>query len=199
MPDEIRNAPGYTPFTLGPDAQAWVDSMAEIADGGDAVYGRPKPVVAPHHRSLATAPPPAPPPTYASSPPPSYPPDQSWPPPVILTIPPLQPTWPPAQRRHPGMPDIEEAAPPPRTLPRRVMMPDIGDGESSASSDAQRADRAPAAPPHRAMPDIDGESAPATPVIPDIGDEPAPRRRSMPDIAEEEDTPSPRHRMPDIG
>src|SRR5947209_14622097 len=57
LPDEITKAPGYHPFTLGIEAQEWVDSMTEVVDGGKGVYGRPAPVAPPQHRQLATPPP----------------------------------------------------------------------------------------------------------------------------------------------
>src|ERR1700688_1856405 len=59
LPDEITKAPGFRPFTLGLDSQEWVDSMAEVVDGGNGVYGRPKTVIPTQHRELATPPPPS--------------------------------------------------------------------------------------------------------------------------------------------
>jgi len=144
MPDEIKNAPGYRPFSLGLDAQTWVDSMAEIVDGGDAVYGRPQPVTPQQHQSLTSLTPS--PPLPNSTPTPSQPrPSQ---PTTVPSAPPaprvLMPDIddgpsppPPARAPAPAvprvlMPDVDDGPPPPpqrRTLPRRVSMPDIGDDE----------------------------------------------------------------------
>jgi len=159
MPEEIRADPGYQPFTLGSDAQAWVDSMTEIADGGSAVYGRPKSVVKPARRQLSTPSPSLPPAARPHLPAPTVP-------------PPLPGSRIPARPVHlpsPGssippprllMPEIDEAPRPSpvRTLPRRVLMPDIGEEEQH-----------PPKPP--LMPDI-GEEEPAPPkppLMPDIG------------------------------
>jgi len=145
MPEEIKAGPGYQPFTLGSDAQAWVDSMIEIADGGSAVYGRPKPVATAARRQLSTPPPSLPPATRPRIPAPTDP----------------QPS--PASRIGAPrllMPEIDEAprSSPVRTLPRRVLMPDIGEEELPQPK-----------PP--VMPDIAEEEfpRPKPPVMPDIG------------------------------
>ncbi len=145
MPEEIRADPGYQPFTLGSDAQAWVDSMIEIADGGSAVYGRPKSVATPARRQLSTLPPSLPPATRPHLPAPTVPPPV---PGSCIRAPRLL------------MPEIDEAPRPSpvRTLPRRVLMPDIGEEEHH-----------PAKPP--LMPDIAEEepAQPKPPLMPDIG------------------------------
>lgn len=147
LPPEITEAPGYRPFTLGAEAQAWVDSMAEVVDGGDAVYGRPAPLVPPSRRSLATHPAPAPPPAPAPAPAASFKPVPARPP--VL------------------MPDIEGGPPrtpaplPVRTLPKRIVMPDIGAAVEPRP-----------APSHPAMPEIGGEEddrKEPPPVMPEIG------------------------------
>jgi len=116
MPEEVKAGPGYQPFTLGSDAQAWVDSMIEIADGGSAVYGRPKSVAATVRRQLTTLPPslpPAPRPRMPAAPAGQASPGSRIRAPRLL------------------MPEIDEAPRPSpvRTLPRRVLMPDIGEEE----------------------------------------------------------------------
>lgn len=178
MPDELKSSPGYRPFTLGNEAQAWVDSMAEIMDGGGAVYGRPRPATPIQRRSLASSPPAAQPPdrwTAPASPPPTpwtgSQPASSSPPPSTI----------PAARVL--MPDIEGSIPsatPPRTLPRRVMMPEIGDEKAPGPEQPRRP----------AMPDIG---------VPDAQQASQPRPQ-MPDIASDEDRPKEkRPLMPDIG
>jgi hypothetical protein len=54
LPDEMKHAPGHRPFTLGLEAQAWVDSMEEIRDARDAIYARPKDVSPKQHRVLTS-------------------------------------------------------------------------------------------------------------------------------------------------
>jgi hypothetical protein len=155
MPDEIKNAPGYRPFTLGLDAQAWVDSMAEIADGGDAVYGRPRPVTPQQHPSLTSLAPSLPLPTPTPSQPshPTTAPSAPSTPRVLMPDIDDAPSPPPAARPPAPsaprvlMPDVDDGPPPPsrtRTLPPRVSMPDIGDDE----------ERPEPKPPRPLMPDI---------------------------------------------
>ncbi len=177
MPEEIKADPGYQPFTLGSDAQAWVDSMIEIADGGSAVYGRPKSVATPARRQLSTPPPSLPAATRPRAPAPTVP----------------QPLA--GSRIHAPrllMPEIDEAPRPSpvRTLPRRVLMPDIGSDNSPHPK-----------PP--IMPDIaeDELPQPKPRLMPDIAEEelPHPKPPVMPEIAEEE-VPQPKPPlMPDIG
>src|SRR5438270_13168329 len=56
MPEELKSSPGYSSFTLSPEAQAWVDGMLEVTDHQDKrgaiVIGRPKPVVPTEHRII---------------------------------------------------------------------------------------------------------------------------------------------------
>jgi len=144
MPAEVTADPGYRSFTLGPDAQEWVDSMAEVVDGNNAVYGRPKPVVPTSHRSLASTNLPAP----AS-------PVQS-----VLPLPPAARVQPQPARRRIAMPEIAGGAPVPvRTLPPRTEMPEIG-GETPAPQ-----------PAYPGMPEIGGDEPPKkpTPRMPEIG------------------------------
>src|SRR5947209_2073536 len=165
LPEEITRAPGHHPFTLGLEAQEWVDSMAEVVDGGNGVYGRPKPVMPVQHRQLATPPPP------------------------VVTRPPADPSpslpptnYPPPPRPKPRivMPDIEEASPQPPPAPH-VHMPDI---EAAA----------PPPNPKVRMPEIDGTSSPSGShaVMPEIEDAPRsrqrtlPRRILMPEVGEEQ-------------
>jgi hypothetical protein len=169
MPDEIKNAPGYRPFTLGLDAQGWVDSMVEIVDGGDAVYGRPRPITPQQHQPL-TSPTPLPPLPAPTPFQPSQPPPVPSAPRVLVPdiddapLPPAQPPAPPGPRVL--MPDVDVGPPPParpRTLPRRVLMPDVGE-------DMERP-----------------EPKPPRPLMPDVGDDeegpkPKPPRPLMPDI-----------------
>jgi hypothetical protein len=60
LPDELKNAPGYIPFTLSPGAEAWVRGMAEVKeiDGPKEklVIGRPRPATSVHHRPLIDEP-----------------------------------------------------------------------------------------------------------------------------------------------
>lgn len=191
MPDELKQSPGYRPFTLGVDAQAWVDSMAEIVDGGGGVYGRPRPVAPTQHRSLTAPSPPSPPtqrdwPPFSATPPPSPPPRSTAP-----SVPRI------------SMPDIDAALPPaaPRTLPRRVTMPNIGEDEGNPAP----------RPRQPRMPEIDSEETPSAShprqvSMPDIdgdnGKRPSPReqRASMPEIDDESEClPPSRPLMPDIG
>src|SRR5436309_1730541 len=113
MPQEITGSPGYVPFTLGSDSQAWVDSMAEVVDGGDAVFGRPRPAVPPVRRQLATPTPPPPAPAAH----PALRQGGGGPPPPLHV---------PPRRDRPSMPDIGDGAAAararPRTLPKRVLM-----------------------------------------------------------------------------
>jgi hypothetical protein len=102
MPAELKQSPGYVPFTLSSEAQAWVDSMAEIQDFQDSkvrrVIGRPKPPAHRPRRQLTGEPPPAyaPPPAPPTFAPPATPPTRS----------PPRPSEPPRE--------------PPRTLPEIV-------------------------------------------------------------------------------
>lgn len=204
LPDEIKLAPGHATFTLGTESQEWVDSMEEIVDGGDAVYGRPKPASSPTHKSLTTPPPPQPlpppaaptyslpyhpqsnrttiwpdrprvqmPDIYGSSAPPSMPPSHPRAPrdlmPDIEAAPPPLPAG-PSSTPHAGMPDIGDASPSParvRTLPRRILVPEIG-------VDVARADSNQAGCQKPAMPDIGGDDEDTS--------ETKRGRRSMPDI-----------------
>jgi hypothetical protein len=177
MPAEVTSAPGYRPFTLGPDSQEWVDSMAEVVDGGKAVYGRPKPVTPKSHRSLASTPPPAP----------------NIPPQSVFTVPAARVEPRPAPRRI-VMPDIPGAPPARvRTLPPRIVMPDIG-GDQPAH-----------ATPHGSVPEIGTEAAPPVrehATMPDIGGETSGRAAKgtrMPEIGEEGQPLRPSPRMPEIG
>jgi hypothetical protein len=192
MPEEITGAPGYRPFTLSLEAQEWVDSMEEIVDGGDAVYGRPKPAQAVVHPSLSTP---------SSAPAPA----------AARVVPSSPPTPAPAPHvPRPLMPEIE-SAPPPRAVPPRPTMPDIDAAPPSRSPPKPRTmpdigDEQPRPPStHVLMPDIDATPARTPPhggiAMPDIGtDRPArtlPRRVLMPDITGEEEPH--RETMPDIG
>src|SRR5437660_591575 len=150
LPDEITKAPGFRPFTLGLDSQEWVDSMAEVVDGGNGVYGRPKPVVAPQHRELTTPPPPLAPAPRAPSPPRypsiSYQPAPSPPPKPRILMPDIEESS-PAPKPHDTMPEIDRKAP--HAKPRPVM-PEI--------------DEAPPAPaPRPVMPEIDETTGPSNP------------------------------------
>jgi hypothetical protein len=228
LPDEITQSPAHHAFTLGSESQDWVDSMEEIVDGGDAVYGRSKTVSPRAHPLLATPPPPAPQASPARAGP-TY-------------------VWPsaqgPDQRRAPParprvlMPDIDAGAapvkPPPAPRAPRDLMPDIDTGPAAVNpSPPTRAPRdlmpdidAGAAPnparsssgPRTAMPDIGGESAPVPRartlprrvLVPDIGGEEKPSQTqasgpgpNMPDIGadekQEEAENRPKGSMPDIG
>jgi hypothetical protein len=193
MPQEVTSSPGYLPFTLGQDSQAWVDSMSEVVDGGNAVYGRPRPVAPPVRRQLAIPPPPSPaPPSQRSSRPGQ----------VAHQPPPS-----PVKRKPPPMPEVgDEAAGAQtrqRTLPKRVLMPEIGEQPSSRTTppNAGGGSARTSTPPR--MPDID--QGPAHPShgasMPDIGDAPPqpPAPPAMPDIGEDSSERSHRPRMPDIG
>lgn len=176
LPDEITKAPGFRPFTLGLDAQEWVDSMAEIVDGGKAVYGRPQPVLPIQHRQLGTSPPAfsqspvvrpstVPPPRYSPAPPPK---------PRVL-MPDIDGA-PPTPQQRPQMPDI--AGSPPSSQPR-VHLPDISESPSSPQRRVQ-------------MPDIDGTPTPRPRTLP--------KRVLMPDIGEEQQPAKPKPPiMPEIG
>lgn len=173
LPDEITQAPGFRPFTLGLDSQEWVDSMAEVVDGGNGVYGRPKPVAAPVHRQLATPPPPAPAPRVDSRPnlpAPRYSPPPS-PRPRIL-MPEIDDTPTPV-KPHPVMPEIDGATP----AKLRTVMPEV-----DAASSSPR--------PHVLMPEIDDAAPPPVRtlpkrvVMPDIGGEEKPRGQPPPSMPE---------------
>lgn len=177
MPAEVTSAPGYQPFTLGPDSQDWVDGMAEVVDGGNAVYGRPKPVMPKTHRSLASTPPPTP----------------NLPSPIVFTMPAAR-VQPQPTPRPIVMPDIPgQPSPPIRTLPPRIVMPDIGRDESTHS------------PTHQGIPEIGNAStSPARQPrnLPDIGGETpkrAPERSHMPEIGEVTPPKQNGPRMPEIG
>jgi hypothetical protein len=205
MPAELKDAPGYAPFTLSAGAQAWVDSMEDgkIVDGGTCVYGRPRPRTVQQHRSLATP--------SASTAPPNA---QTWPPPA---------TAPPAKPRSAQvlMPDIEGSASPraPRP-PRPPTIFDIGGlpaqpASRSASPARGQAQSQPGSngrtlPRRILMPEIDApqvmESAPRGPRIPDVeqpATEPSETRGRqtplMPDIADDEPPRPHPPVMPDIG
>lgn len=146
MPEELTSSPGYVPFTLGPEAQEWVDAMAEVVDGGKAVYGRPKPVGPVQHRSLATSPPTPPPTMPTSKPPPTT--GRGTAPRTdaarLATTPPRQPLETSQPIHRVIMPDIggpeanpPRSSPPPlRTVPRRVLMPEIA--ESAETPEEQK-------------------------------------------------------------
>lgn len=197
LPDEITQAPGFRPFTLGLDSQEWVDSMAEVVDGGNGVYGRPKPVLAPQHRALTTPAPPPPTPTPRTPAPSRFPPASYQPPP---------PSPPPKPRIL--MPDIDEASPPPaprHTIPEidhqpptksHPVMPDIDEAS-------------PAPTPRPVMPEIDAATRPSKPhaAMPDIEDSAPSRTRTLPkrvvipEIGEEQQEAPNQHppTMPEIG
>lgn len=63
LPDELKNAPGYVPFTLSSSAEDWVRAMAEIKeiDGSreKIIIGHPRPPAPVRHRSLIPEPAPA--------------------------------------------------------------------------------------------------------------------------------------------
>lgn len=179
MPAEITKAPGYRPFTLGTEAQEWVDSMAEVVDGGKAVYGRPKSVTPTQHRQLATSP----------TPPPAAPPRSSQP--TFQRANPPQPLPPgPPPKPRVVMPDIEEAPAPPKP---RVLMPETGEQSPPAARRVlmpEAGESPPATSQRVLMPDID-DSAPARPrtlprriLMPDIGDEPTPPTKKPPAMPE---------------
>jgi hypothetical protein len=60
LPAELKDSPGYVPFTLSPGAEDWVRGMAEIKelDGPKEkiVIGRPRPAAAVQHRPLLAEP-----------------------------------------------------------------------------------------------------------------------------------------------
>jgi hypothetical protein len=72
LPDELKNAPGYVPFTLSPESETWVRGMAEIKEiDGDKekiVIGRPRPAASVQHRPLIQEPvAPAPAPSWTAN------------------------------------------------------------------------------------------------------------------------------------
>ena len=220
MPAEVKNDPNYLPFTLGLAAQEWVDSMTEIVDGGQAVYGRPRPAAPAQHRSLAT---PVPTPSLPASPP-QAPRNAANVQPAYVSVPEtLTSMWPaPPREARVLMPDIDDTqkrpTSPPRTLPKRVVMPDIGDpadvpaktasmpdissGERSTSDQTSSSDgssQARAAGAHKgagAMPEIGssedrsirGSGAPMPEIEERAVIETQPRRPSMPDVGESGDS-----------
>ncbi len=210
MPDEIRSSPGYHPFTLSSDSQDWVDSMAEVVDGGDAVYGRPKPAAPTQHRSLATSLPSLPPSAV-------LPPASSWP--GSASSP--HPSTPTPRSPRVVMPDIDSSPdrtnPPPPARPH-VLMPDIESAGSQSTGSGPPLESHPSPATHHPMPDIGGDSPapvrartlPRRVLVPEIGAEssaPAPPRDAaaapgMPDIGGDSEvtTSTPRRaRMPEIG
>ena len=181
LPDELKNAPGYVPFTLSPESEAWVRGMAEIKEiDGDKekiVIGRPRPAAAVQHRSLIQ---------------PSTPPVEYRPAPPSATAPYSTPAWDSgiaakewirrqAPREAPAVavrthtasePDREDA---PRQAARSL--PSIGGTSRSESTPPEKpANRA------RALPDIGpaGETKPAAPAEDRPPQREAPRR--VPDI-----------------
>lgn len=60
MPEEVKNAPGYVPFTLSPVSEDWLSGMAEIKELQDSdqtmIIGRPGPPVTRQRRSLIPTP-----------------------------------------------------------------------------------------------------------------------------------------------
>jgi hypothetical protein len=164
LPDEVTKAPGFVPFTLGPETQAWVDSMQEVVDGGTAVYGRPRQAAPTAHRPLTPTPLPSAPPAQGPTPGPSAPPPIARSAPASHEPPPIQ------------MPDIPDGPPRVRTLPQRVMMPEIGEAEPEPQEE------------HRVMPEVGDDEAVRSPPHP-----------GMPEIGGEEDPPRRKSHMPDIG
>jgi hypothetical protein len=160
MPDEVKNAPGYVPFTLSPGAEDWLAGMAEIKElpGSDrtVIVGRPRPPVPRERRSLipTPAPSPAPPPAYTPAGPPPAP------APALSTK-----EWVRRQapRNVPAIAERDAAAPvPPSVEPRREevrSLPDIG-GETPPAAPEERPTEA-----VHAVPQIGGEP-PAEPSPP---------------------------------
>lgn len=60
LADQLKDVPGYEPFTLSHEVQMWVDSMQEVREKDGKVYGLPKPPEAFEHVIRAPAPPPRP-------------------------------------------------------------------------------------------------------------------------------------------
>ncbi|HEX6508146.1 MAG TPA: hypothetical protein VF221_10985 [Chloroflexota bacterium] len=215
LPDEITKAPGFRPFTLGLEAQEWVDSMSEVVDGGNGVYGRPKPVVPAQHRQLTTpaypdySPPVATPPTYPPVASPPVPPEKSRPSPPPkprILMPDIDEEQSPTPTPRTQMPDIDEPSPPPpprvlmpevddtSSAPQpRVLMPDVGDQPPSQPRvQMQNIDEASAhEQPHVLMPEVDSSAPPRPRTLP--------RRISMPEIGEEESARQKPPSMPEIG
>jgi hypothetical protein len=194
LPEEITQAPGHHPFTLSLEAQEWVDSMAEVVDGGNGVYGRPKPVIPVQRRQLATSPPPPVATRPPAVPPPSFPPANYRSPPPSkprVLMPDIDEASPkPAPAPHVQMPEIETVAPPPK---RKSYMPEIDETSPQPSS-------------HVLMPEIDETPPPPGPraTMPEIDDSPTlhrrtlPRRVLMPEVGEEQPSRQPPS-MPEIG
>src|SRR5579864_5724807 len=162
LPDELKNSPGYVPFTLSPGAEQWVRGMAEIKeiDGPKEklVIGRPRPAAQIQHRPLIADPAPswpAPPPsapTWQPSPP-------AWEPSVPLWEPNMAAKeW--IRRQAPrAAPDIEVRglAAPPSTpeapkQPAPHAPPAVG-----TSAQIEPVDAPSASTPGRAAPEIGGE------------------------------------------
>lgn len=143
MPAELKAAPGYVPFTVSPETQAWIDSMLEVREviQGEEhhVAGRPRPRDAQPVHHITSAPPPPPQPT------PVYTPPRSHPAPAYDTqahTPPREavptPAPPPAPPPPPAMPEItlgrslkitRRPSPPlAHTTDEGPVMPDIGSG-----------------------------------------------------------------------
>ena len=180
MPEELKDSPGYVPFVLGPEAQAWVDGMSEVVDGGKAVFGRPRPQTAITHRSLASQPP------LQSLQPPQSSPPQSVPrvPPPLQTPRPVRPAEMPEIGGPPASRPVETGRA--RTLPKRVLLPEIG--ENAASSAMPEIGGKSAAPPPT---ETVGNSTPAS--LPEIGESRS--RPPLPEVGRKDPSPP----LPEIG
>lgn len=180
MPEELKNAPGYVPFTLSPDAEGWLSGMAEIKELQDAgqtvIIGRPRPAAPRERRSLIPAPAAAPAPS-ADAP--------TGPLPVPSPAPDLSAKeWVRRQapRNVPVIADRDVAEPPPPAEPAREgarSLPDIG-GEAPTTAREE--------PPRgtvRAVPQIGGEEG--SPPEPAPAREQSVKPRSVPQIGPAED------------
>lgn len=176
MPEEVKNIPGYVPFTLSPGAEEWLAGMAEIKElegsQRSVIIGRPRPVTPKDRRSLIPEPlpsPAAPGGSADASPAPA--------PPVSTK------EW--VRRQAPrNVPTIAErgvaAPPPPQPVhrPERAhAVPSIGEASAGAHQEAPVGETRP-------VPQIGGESPSAgTPPPP----EPRVKPRSVPQIGPAED------------
>jgi hypothetical protein len=206
LPEELTSSSGYVPFTLGVEAQAWVDSMENVVDGGTAVYGRPRAIAPPVRRSLATPSAPATPPRSAAPVPRDSSTRDS-----RRAVAPLRPI--PPRRAPAPMPGIGGGEPQKSRSATPPGMPDIGSGEPQSAHPGSRAGmpeigsaerNKPRSVTPMGMPDI-GSGDPATSgstassAMPDIGGarpRTLPRRVVMPDIGQAH---SEAHDLPEIG
>lgn len=186
MPDEVKNAPGYLPFTLSPGSEQWLAGMAEIRElqgsEGSVIIGRPRPSAPRAHRSLI--PDPSPPlspqtsPTVSSSvPQPPKPPQPAGP-----SISPKEWVRRQAPRNVPAISESESTVSPsvPAEAKRAKVrtLPQIGSEErSEAALPLEKRDRAASAP------QIGGSDARQRPPATERSDRP----RSVPQIGPVDD------------